>query len=107
MGKALIRKALAAGFAALALWTAGLAAAAFKGRLPDRVMMTGSLFGQAVPSFWMAPVLILLVSVKLGWTPTSGNRGWASFVLPTIALGSFQLAVIFRITRASALEASE
>jgi glutathione transport system permease protein len=67
-------------------------------------MVMGSLIGQAIPSFWMAPVLILVVSVKLGWTPTGGMDSWKSFILPTIALGSFQLAVMFRITRASALE---
>ena len=84
--------------------TSGLVAATFRGRLPDKVMLAGSLLGQAIPSFWMGPILILLVSVKLGWTPTGGNNGWKSYILPTIALGAFQLAVIFRITRASALE---
>ncbi|MCU1504416.1 MAG: transporter permease [Ilumatobacteraceae bacterium] len=96
--------AVAATFAIILGVGAGLVASSYRGRLPDRVMMTGSLVGQAVPAFWMAPVLILLVSVKLGWTPTGGMNGWRSFVLPMIALGSFQLAVIFRITRASALE---
>jgi peptide/nickel transport system permease protein len=84
--------------------TLGMAAASVHGRIADRLLLVGSLLGQAIPAFWLAPMLILIVSVHLGWTPTGGMNGWRSFVLPTISLAAFQLAVLFRMTRASALE---
>lgn len=82
----------------------GLVAAFTRERGPDRVLRVVAMVGQAVPSFWLAPLLILLVSVKLGWTPVSGASDWRSFILPTIALGSLQLAVLFRVTRSAALD---
>jgi peptide/nickel transport system permease protein len=82
----------------------GLVAAFHRERAPDRVLRVFAMVGQAVPSFWLAPLLILVVSVKLGWTPVSGATDWRSFILPTITLGSLQLAVLFRVTRSAALE---
>ena len=82
----------------------GLVAAFTRERLADRGLRVVAMVGQAIPSFWLAPLLILVVSVKLGWTPVSGAAGGRSFILPTIALGSLQLAVLFRVTRSAALD---
>jgi peptide/nickel transport system permease protein len=104
LGPTLALAGSASAFALLLGVPAGMLAALFSGRHIDRALVVGALIGQAIPAFWMAPVLILFVGVDLGLTPTSGMVGWRSFILPTIALGSFQLAVLFRITRAASLE---
>jgi peptide/nickel transport system permease protein len=82
----------------------GLVAAFTRERATDRVLRVVAMVGQAIPSFWLAPLLILVVSVQLRWTPVSGAAGPTSFILPTIALGALQLAVLFRVTRSAALE---
>jgi peptide/nickel transport system permease protein len=74
-------------------------------RLVDRGLTSAAMVGQSLPSFWLGPVLILLFAVEWQLLPASGMDGWKSLILPTITLGSFQLAVLLRMTRASALEA--
>jgi len=87
--------------------------AAWKARhLIDRVVMTFSVLGFAMPVFLIGYVLIYLFAVKLGWLPVQGyvpiREGlwpWAeSLVLPSVALGITYMALIARITRASMLE---
>jgi len=46
---------------------------------------TQSLF-VSIPNFWLAIVLILLLSVQLGWLPALGYRGFAYVILPAIVL---------------------
>lgn len=70
----------------------------------DKVVKTGALLGQAVPSFWLGLMLILLFSVQLGWVPTSGDHGLKSMILPGITLGSFSIAAITRVTRSTVLD---
>lgn len=75
-----------------------------------------SLFGFAIPTFWLAIMLVLVFSVHLGWLPSSGIRppnqtGWNPavigkyLILPTFVLGSNLLASVARYTRNSMLEA--
>jgi ABC-type dipeptide/oligopeptide/nickel transport system permease component len=66
--------------------------------------LIASIFGLSVPSFWLAPVLILFFSLKLDLLPVSGNQSFASLVLPTISLGIGLASVLFRVARASTLE---
>ena len=42
------------------------------------------LFGQSVPGFWLAIVLILIFAVTLRWLPVSGAEGWKSLILPAL-----------------------
>jgi glutathione transport system permease protein len=105
IGPTVVLALCAAAFAVLIGVSLGLIAAFRQNTIVDRLLGTGAMLGQAIPSFWMAPVLVLIVSVRLKWTPTSGMHSWRSFILPVISLGSFQLAVLFRITRAAAMEA--
>jgi peptide/nickel transport system permease protein len=95
---------MSAAFAVVVGVPLGLLAAFRQGGVLDRLLGVGAMVGQAVPAFWMAPVLILLVSVHLGWLPSGGRAGWTSYILPVVSLAAFQLAVLFRITRAAALE---
>ena len=82
----------------------GMLAARHRGRGADAAAMGLALFGQSVPSFWLGPLLILVFSVWLGWTPVSGNEGPASLVLPAVTLGAGMAAVLARMVRSSLLE---
>lgn len=81
----------------------------------DDVLTFVSLFGFAVPTFWLALMMILVFSVRLDWLPTSGIRptntsGWDPLavapylVLPTFVLATNLLASVARYTRSSMLE---
>jgi peptide/nickel transport system permease protein len=64
------------------------------------------LLGQAVPTFWLGTLLILIFAVKLNWLPSSGNAGAKSLVLPALTLAAYPASMIARLLRASLLEAS-
>ncbi len=103
---------LAAGFMVLAAIPLGIFAATRHRRWGDYLTMILSQFGVAVPSFWAGLLLILLFSVHLGWVQAGGFDGWGqgvwpalrSLLLPAIALGLFQFAVLARTTRSAILE---
>ena len=82
----------------------GILAALGHNRWPDYLTTSVSILGIATPSFILAIMLIVVFSVQLGWFPTGGWKGPEYWVLPTIALAGFPIAVIARYTRASMLE---
>jgi len=82
----------------------GVLAAVRRNSLADRLGLAVALLGQSAPTFWLGIMLILLFSVHWRLLPSIGDRGFASLVLPAIALGSFSTAKISRITRAGMLE---
>jgi peptide/nickel transport system permease protein len=90
----------------------GLYAATHHRRAGDYVTMIVSQFGIAIPSFWTGLLLILLFSVHLGWVRSGGFGGWSrgivaglrSLLLPALALGFFQAAVLVRATRSAVLD---
>ena len=82
----------------------GLYAATHHRRVGDYVTMVISQLGISVPSFWAGLLLILAFSVHLGWAQSGGFRGWRSLILPAIALGVFQAAVLVRATRSAVLD---
>ena len=82
----------------------GIIAALGHNRWPDYLTTSVAIIGIATPSFIIAIMLIVVFSVTLGWFPTGGWRGPEYWVLPTIALAGFPIAVIARYTRASMLE---
>jgi peptide/nickel transport system permease protein len=95
--------------AALALAVAlalplGILAAVYRGRLLDVLAMAFAVVGQATPYFWMGIMLILVVSVELGWLPTSGRGGVERLILPAVTLGTHFAASLARLTRTSMLE---
>ena len=69
------------------------------------------LFGLSIPTFWLGIVLILVVSVWLGWLPPSGYvplgedplRSLATTVMPAFVLGNAIAAVLMRHTRSAML----
>ncbi|MEM6430600.1 MAG: ABC transporter permease [Deinococcota bacterium] len=90
----------------------GVSAALNKGTWLDPTITALSQLGAAVPSFWLGLMLILLFSVQLNWFPAAGYVPWEdgplrtlrSLLLPTLALGLGQAAVMTRMTRAAMLE---
>jgi ABC-type dipeptide/oligopeptide/nickel transport system permease component len=82
----------------------GIVAALHRGRLADLLAMGFAVVGQATPYFWMGIMLILVVSVELGWLPTSGRGSWKHLILPAVTLGTHFAAALARLTRTSMLE---
>lgn len=70
----------------------------------DRLALTTSVFGQALPSFWFALMMMIFFGVTLRWLPVSGSDTWKHFVIPTIALGYYGTPAFMRLTRAGMME---
>tara|TARA_R110000782_G_scaffold53708_9_gene114070 strand:- start:69 stop:992 length:924 start_codon:yes stop_codon:yes gene_type:complete len=85
---------------------AGTFAALRQGSTADRVVMSFAMTGISFPVFVVAPVLVLLLAVKLNWLPAgwSGSPGAAKYILPVVTLALPQIAYIARLTRASMIE---
>ncbi len=86
--------------------SAGTVAALRQDSLLDRIVMSFAMMGISIPVFVIAPVLVLLLAVKLHWLPAgwSGTPGAAKYILPVITLALPQIAYIARLTRASMIE---
>ena len=97
--------------AAIAL-VAGVYAADRRGRAGDALVMGLSQVGLAVPNFWLAILLVIVFAVTLRLVPAGGFPGWAhparavgALILPAVALGVAQAAILTRVTRSALLEA--
>lgn len=82
----------------------GILAAIKRGTWVDSLVMTGSMLGQALPSFWLGILLILLFSVTLGALPSGGFGTWGHLILPGIALGANSANQFARVVRAEMIE---
>ena len=83
---------------------AGISAALHRGQPRDHVLSVVSLFGLSFPAFALGPILMLLVSIKLGWLPVSGAGDLAHLVLPAYTMGAALAAILTRMVRTSMLE---
>ena len=94
--------------------TAGIVAAVWRHRWPDRLLTTGALVGLSMPTFWLAMLLVVVFAVQLGWFPSSGMRSPTGssgildllhhLLLPAVTLAMVASGVIARLTRSSMLE---
>ena len=83
----------------------GIFAARHAGKTADNITTTFSLLGISMPNFWVALLLLLLFSLKLGWLPAGGNRmGIRSLILPALSSSFGLMATATRQTRSSMLE---
>lgn len=83
----------------------GSLAAIYRNSWIDQVSRWISLFGAAVPSFWLGLLLIDLFGVRLNMLPTMGRDGFVSILLPSVTLGLAITSVYVRLLRSSLIDA--
>jgi len=90
---------------------AGILSAVKKGTAIDYAANIVALSGLSIPNFWLGIMLILLVSVQLGWLPASGYespfvdplRSLETMIMPAFVLGTALAATLMRHTRSAML----
>ena len=90
---------------------AGIFSAVKKGTAIDYAANIVALSGLSIPNFWLGIMLILLVSVNLGWLPASGYespfvdplRSFQTMIMPAFVLGTALAATLMRHTRSAML----
>ncbi|MGI8825380.1 MAG: ABC transporter permease [Chloroflexota bacterium] len=91
---------------------AGILGATRRGKLSDYVGTAISFAGMSIPSFWLGIMLIIFFAVRLGWLPASGyvpltqdpKANLQAMLLPAVATGFRESAVLMRMLRSSLLE---
>jgi peptide/nickel transport system permease protein len=83
---------------------AGIVSAVKRNTVIDYFSTVVALLGQAMPTFWLGIMLILVFSVHFNWLPSSGRGDLQHLVLPAVTLGLFTTARITRLTRSGMLE---
>lgn len=95
--------------------TAGIIAALKPRTFTDKIVTTGALLGNSMPSFWLGIILIVVFSLNLGWLPSAGMYDVRSdqksfgdlllhLILPAITLGAASAGIIARMTRSSMMD---
>ncbi len=82
----------------------GLVAAMRPGSWVDRIINIIALAGVSIVQFWLGLVLIVVVSVHLGWLPTSGYGTWQHVILPALTLAARPTGRIAQVVRSSMLD---
>jgi ABC-type dipeptide/oligopeptide/nickel transport system permease component len=83
---------------------AGIVSALRRNGWQDRTLSFVSLLGLSFPPFALGPILILLISIKLGWLPVSGAGSLTHLILPAVTMGSALAAILTRMVRTAMLE---
>jgi peptide/nickel transport system permease protein len=91
-------------FAVIVAIPLGILAAIRPNTWIDRIALTLSVLGQAMPSFWFGLIMIIFFGVMLRWLPISGSDTPLHFVMPTIALGYYATPAFMRLTRSGMME---
>ncbi|MER1994929.1 MAG: ABC transporter permease [Arthrobacter sp.] len=66
-------------------------------RLLREVILWFATARQAVPSFWLGLILVMVFAVQLGMLPALGNRGPSSLILPAVTIATLELALYIRL----------
>lgn len=98
----------------------GLWAGTRPNTIVDESIMTGSILGFSLPSFWQGMMLIMIFAVWLGWLPSTGRGTTGEFLgietsfatwdgirhllLPATNLALAQIALVIRLTRTGVQE---
>ena len=85
-----------------------------------RIIMSSSVLGISIPTFWLGLMMIIVFSVFLGWLPVSGRGEIGSFlgiqsslftfdglmhlIMPATNLALFKIAMVIRLARAGTEE---
>jgi peptide/nickel transport system permease protein len=70
----------------------------------DRLVQMVALLGQAMPSFWLGLLLMIVFGLQLGWLPTSGTDTWDGYVMPSVVLAFSAIPALTRLTRAGMIQ---
>ena len=84
--------------------TMGIAAALWRGRAVDQVLMVTSFVTVSAPQFVVSLLLLYVFAVKLGWFPIGGYGTFAHLVLPAITLGILGSGWYSRMMRSSMID---
>ncbi len=87
----------------LGLW-GGMVAARFSQRWQDDVVRTTTTLGISTPDFIVAPLLLVVFSLWLGWLPAGGIDHMSALILPILTLSIPLASQIARLTRASMVD---
>jgi len=82
----------------------GILSAIRRDSIWDYLGMLLATIGQATPIYWLGIMLILTVSVKLDFLPSSGRGGVEYLILPSITLGAPLMAIVTRLVRSGMLD---
>jgi peptide/nickel transport system permease protein len=84
--------------------TGGVVAAKYRDSFLDKIIINSSLFFISIPHFFLGPLLMLCLSIWLGWLPISGMDSPFSIILPALTLSLGMLAIIIKMTRNCMIE---
>lgn len=97
--------ALAAMFIAISVGIPAGVVAAYRRNTSTDISIRGiSLLGQAMPSFYLGILSIIIFAVWLRWLPTGGRGSWMHLILPATTLAFQLVALIARVTRSCMLD---
>jgi len=82
----------------------GVIAAKYVDSFLDKIIINSSLFFISIPHFFLGPLLMLCLSIWLGWLPISGMNSPSSIILPALTLSLGMLAIIIKMTRNCMIE---
>ncbi|MDI3091851.1 ABC transporter permease [Priestia megaterium] len=79
----------------------GVLCAMKEGKAIDKLVRCVSFFLTAMPSYWLASIMIWYFSVKLDLLPTSGLDSYKSYILPVTVIAISYAGIYFRVIRSS------
>ncbi len=82
----------------------GILTALLRGTWFDRMTRTTAFVLTAIPSYWLAAILIIFLSVKLNTLPTSGLTGPESYILPVAVITLGYTGIYFRNVRSAVIQ---
>ncbi len=82
----------------------GIIAAVKQYTWADNLIVLFTIVGASLPSFWLALMMIMLFSVKLGWLPAMYNGTWTGYIMPIVAVSFASISATVRGMRTNMLE---
>lgn len=81
----------------------GVIAATTRSRYLRGFLSSFGLAGLAMPTFWLAILLIMIFAIWLRWLPSARAGGIEHYILPVLTMSAFQIAALMRLVRSSVL----